>query len=404
MTPTEPSELHRCSYILPKKGRSCRMLVKAGNKFCGEHAVFSSSNEDRIPCPNDPKHTVARTQLASHLKVCNSRLPEEPWIKEGFNCVKGETRYDDKIDLRPTAGEISAVIDKINKCHDTILSEVEEAFLEIPLITEYLEKNQELNDKNKKHLVQIASIIGHLTSSELLRNNESSCLFELGAGKAQLSYWMAKQAPKCKYFLMDRSGSRNKYDNKAIQEDPSVSLKRIRCSIEHLDLSAVDSLKGADSLSAVCKHFCGSATDAGIRCLLNGVKNGLPLDGFVLVPCCHHKSRLVEYCGQEFLKEWGIESDADYAALRHVASWANCGFSENNGEKEEKKEEVEKKKPKLILDDEIQVSKLRSGRKAKILFEMGRARYISKMGFKTKVLKYTSYDVSPENLLILATA
>ncbi|EYC12647.1 hypothetical protein Y032_0046g1342 [Ancylostoma ceylanicum] len=58
---------NRCAYIIPRKGRSCRMLVKAGQKYCGEHANQEEENEDRIPCPNDPKHTVDRKALEQHL-------------------------------------------------------------------------------------------------------------------------------------------------------------------------------------------------------------------------------------------------------------------------------------------------------------------------------------------------
>ncbi|VDM83993.1 unnamed protein product [Strongylus vulgaris] len=80
-------------------------------------------------------------------------------------------------------------------------------------------------------------------------------------------------------------------------------------------------------MCAVCKHFCGSATDAGIRCLANGIAGGLSLSGFVLVPCCHHKSRYSEYCGREFLAEWDMDSEGDFAALRLIAAWAVSGIT-----------------------------------------------------------------------------
>ncbi|KAK6029476.1 peptidyl-prolyl cis-trans isomerase, cyclophilin-type [Ostertagia ostertagi] len=137
---------------------------------------------------------------------------------------------------------------------------------------------------------------------------------------------MTKIAPLSKFLLVDRSGARNKYDNRALQENPSLNIKRLRCSIEHLNLAEVEMLKSVSSLCAVCKHFCGTATDAGIRCLSNGMRNGLGLDGFVLVPCCHHKSRYSEYSGREFLAQWNMDSEGDFAALRHIATWAVCGF------------------------------------------------------------------------------
>lgn len=51
--------------------------------------------------------------------------------------------------------------------------------------------------------------------ADLVSNDERWCLIDLGAGRAELSYWMAKIAPKCRFLLVERMGSRNKFDNKA---------------------------------------------------------------------------------------------------------------------------------------------------------------------------------------------
>lgn len=62
-----------CSYFLQAKKRNCRMSVKSGRKFCGEHAAFENfqnsdektndnssktsktSRYERVDCPYDPK-------------------------------------------------------------------------------------------------------------------------------------------------------------------------------------------------------------------------------------------------------------------------------------------------------------------------------------------------------------
>jgi hypothetical protein len=44
MTP-ETEIFQRCTYVIPKKKRSCRMLVKSGNLYCGEHAIFDPINK-----------------------------------------------------------------------------------------------------------------------------------------------------------------------------------------------------------------------------------------------------------------------------------------------------------------------------------------------------------------------
>ncbi|RCN36342.1 methyltransferase TRM13 [Ancylostoma caninum] len=267
-------------------------------------------------------------------------------------------------------------------------------------------------------------VIGHLVSVNLLNNDPSVCIFELGAGKAQLAYWMAKRAPRAKFLLIDRSGSRNKYDNKALQEDPSLDIKRLRCSIEHVDLSKVEMLKDVSGLCAVCKHFCGSATDAGVRCLANGIAGGLLLEGFVLVPCCHHKSRYYEYCGREFLAEWDMDSEGDFAALRLIASWAVSGITlKRNNDGASDKDVLPPVSDGEGSDIGTKVRKHTSsccqqqcgdallawspqwkeemGRRAKIVLETGRAHHLAKLGFTTRVVKYVPENVSPENLLIL---
>ena len=50
-----------CAYYVPRKKRNCKMNVKSGKRFCGEHANFDKedvtieeNNAARMPCPFDP--------------------------------------------------------------------------------------------------------------------------------------------------------------------------------------------------------------------------------------------------------------------------------------------------------------------------------------------------------------
>uniref|UniRef100_A0A7I4YVU1 tRNA:m(4)X modification enzyme TRM13 n=1 Tax=Haemonchus contortus TaxID=6289 RepID=A0A7I4YVU1_HAECO len=422
---------NRCMFVLPKKGRGCRMLTREGQKYCGEHAIFQEHNEDRIPCPNDPKHTVNRRVIRQHLMRCNSRVIEEQWIVKDMNAMVGETKFTAKLDRRADEQEIACVLEKLQSCyclaHDKLLAD--QAHYEE--IDGHLEKNPDLSESKRKHLVQLSSIIGHLLRVGLLRNDSSTCTIELGAGKAQLTYWLTKRAPLSKFLLIDRSGARNKFDNKALQENPSLNIKRLRCSIEHLNLAELEMLKDVSSC-AVCKHFCGSATDAGIRCLSNGIRSGVVLDGFVLVPCCHHKSRYSEYSGREFLAQWNMDSESDFAALRHIATWAVCGFSKVQGNRETHTQDqfadqcdgdvVAEDSGSIHTEHQLDIGttadqghgsddaeltpwspmwKEEMGRRAKVLLEMGRAQHLASLGFTTQVIEYVPRSVSPENLLIL---
>ncbi|WKY11810.1 hypothetical protein Q1695_003409 [Nippostrongylus brasiliensis] len=391
----------RCAYVIPKKGRKCRMLVRTGQQYCGEHAVFAEDNQDRIQCPIDPKHTVDRKSLEQHLLRCNSRVVEAEYIKKDANALVGETKFTDKIDRRATEEEIFAALEKMKSCYVAVKDKLLSKQDHCQEVDAFLEQATTLSESKRKHLIQLSSIIGRLESAKLLRSDPSACILELGAGKAQLAYWMTKRAPLAKFLLIDRSGSRNKYDNRALKEDPSLDITRLRCSIEHVDLSELAMLKDVSSVCAVCKHFCGSATDAGIRCLSNGMENGLVLDGFVLVPCCHHKSRYSEYSGRDFLSKWNMDSESDFAALRHIATWAVCGFSKMQNEDCSPETSVENDKPSTEAVPWSPLWKEEMGRRGKLILEFGRAFYLSSLGFRTQVVEYVPPTVSPENLLIL---
>uniref|UniRef100_A0A914CRI0 tRNA:m(4)X modification enzyme TRM13 n=1 Tax=Acrobeloides nanus TaxID=290746 RepID=A0A914CRI0_9BILA len=301
MTP-ETEIFQRCSYILPKKKRSCRMLVKSGNLYCGEHAIFDPINKDRIPCPNDPKHTVLIQDLEEHLKLkCNSRLLEEPWLKQNIN-----------VDISMPSSKHGG------------------------------------NGKPSDELLKlVADII-------------------------------------CREYEI---------------ENPDLEVTRLRCPVEHLDLSQVEFLKNCEQVIAVCKHFCGSATDFGIRSIANGISNNLRIGGFVLTPCCHHRCEYSQYVGRDYLRSIGMENEDDFEALRHISTWATCGFqrAEENGKDEAKIWTVSQK-------EEL-------GRKAKVLLEIGRVAYLKNLemdvfvgcstgAFKTLNLQNsTFYNVTPTNSL-----
>lgn len=360
---------------------------------------------------------------------CNSRIVEEQWIVKDLNAIVGETKFTAKIDRRPSEEEISNVIAKLQSCYTSIKDQISAKLAYTTEIDQHIEQSVDISESRRKHLVQQSSIIGHMESAGLLKNDPSSCLFELGAGKAQLVYWMTRRAPLSKFLLIDRSGARNKYDNKALQENPMLNIKRLRCSIEHLNLAEVKMLKEVSSICAVCKHFCGSATDAGIRCLLNAMNSGLRLDGFVLVPCCHHKSRYDEYTGKEFLAYWNMDSETDFAALRHVATWAVCGFANvrnsvsclveghgsDHGVSSAGKEGSSESDRQTPARDQHGLESNRfaesipwsptwkeeMGRRAKKVLEFGRSRHLAGLGFSTQVVEYVPASISPENLLII---
>uniref|UniRef100_A0A915PN04 tRNA:m(4)X modification enzyme TRM13 n=1 Tax=Setaria digitata TaxID=48799 RepID=A0A915PN04_9BILA len=363
------STMERCSFFLKKKNRKCRMLVKSGQKYCGEHSIYDELDKERIICPNDPKHTVGKSQLKKHLSSrCNSRLPEDPWIVKNFNLTGSSNDIEPW--HRPTNDDLLRMRGIVERIFDRISNNIQDSFLK----NDYVESCLAVSSKlNKKHVQQISSIIEHLRVNNLLYNDERWCLIDFGAGKAQLSYWMAKIVPKCQFLLIEKMGSRNKFDNKIPNEMDSVLFKRLRCSVEHLDLSKTEVVQNVDNIAAVCKHFCGAATDFGIRCLRNGIKSGLNVRGFVLAPCCHHRSTYKEYSGRAFLETNGICSSSEFAALRHMSTWAVCGFPNQSLQAENSN----RQETHLLNSAEKEVL----GQKAKAVLEFGRVVELQKLGY-----------------------
>ena len=105
-----------CGFYVQRKKRFCKMSVKPGAQYCGEHSPLPVTEHDlggstsgsptpllsysptplpgnkpiselRVPCPYDPKHTCFATRMEKHLKICNSKplaiLP--PYMVPGIN-------------------------------------------------------------------------------------------------------------------------------------------------------------------------------------------------------------------------------------------------------------------------------------------------------------------------------
>ncbi len=172
----------RCHYVVPRKKRRCRMLVKPGHSFCGEHRHLLDPKDlvketeptigaDRILCPNDPKHSCSKTKLEKHLLVCPSKpKPEEEHISKGVNAVPSDQHggSDSKDKLTIASVSDNELIDIINRVDATFKSKVDGKISTSCLKQEAIER--ELDDPNvgpaaRKHLVQNSSLLGNLESS-----------------------------------------------------------------------------------------------------------------------------------------------------------------------------------------------------------------------------------------------
>ena len=173
---TEPA---RCSYVVPRKKRNCRMLVKPGKKFCGEHDVAKSINEpethcsktesNRIVCPNDNKHTCNANRLEKHLLVCPSRpKPSQKYDLKGANtAIDNYNEIETPLTVNTVDdNQLINVIKRIEDIYENqcIKDNIQTALLEHNEVEQYINQNPAFGPAALKHLKQNSSLLAHLES------------------------------------------------------------------------------------------------------------------------------------------------------------------------------------------------------------------------------------------------
>ncbi|XP_012285163.1 tRNA:m(4)X modification enzyme TRM13 homolog [Orussus abietinus] len=384
---------HRhCRYFLTRKKRYCRMTVKNGNEYCGEHLeneLRDVLKRKRIKCPLDPTHTCYASKLVKHLTVCNKKkfndaLPA--YIVEGVNTESKEQRISTRIPLSQVDRTIlEETLKKLNEAYENL-----PVFSEVELSHEILKKELQKSTygrETKKHLRQNASLLAHLANAGLVRDN--TCFIEFGAGKGKLTYWLAqiiRDQRNSAVLLVDRSSHRNKSDNKLRNEVSSLDTLRIRADIADLKLGAVPEIQRFHNKVAIAKHLCGAATDLTLRCLAKAIQqeSEMNINGIVIAFCCHHRCDYNTYVGTEYLSNCRF-TPKEFQMLCSIASWATCGSRRDD------------------IDSSLPNDREDIGRRVKILLNWGRLEYLKTLGFHCQLLYYVPTDVSLENMCIIAT-
>lgn len=242
-----------CHYVVPRKKRRCRMLIKPGHTFCGEHSHLLESdqsaanpdqeNGDRIPCPLDANHSVSAKRLASHLQKCPSKPSLTPdYIAKGINLPK---EVDDIQGLTVSSSsddQLLSVIQRIEKIYSQEI-EIPHEILKHPLIEEEIKK-EHIGTSASKHLVQNSSLLGHLNKLNTF-DTKNANIIEFGSGRGQMTYWIAKAAAQESdqdYILIDKESHRHKFDNK-LKENENLKVSRIRADIQDLVIEQIPQVK-----------------------------------------------------------------------------------------------------------------------------------------------------------------
>ncbi|CAH0591722.1 unnamed protein product [Chrysodeixis includens] len=383
---TEP----QCQYFVVRKKRLCRMTVRPGRQYCGEHEpqpkTEDGQDDTRIPCPNDPKHTVYVSKLEKHLSICNARATEQPpYIVPSINAPT-ETEVFLRKPLSEIPKEIVAqVIKKIDLIYETHVKDHITSAQEHPIHSTVLEEFSESDraESSLRHLRQVSSLLWLVEDEGLVEDN--TCYVELGAGKGHLSYYACnawcEEGGSSAALLVDRASLRHKRDNKL----RGRAAQRLRADLAHLALARVPRVAAANAVVGLAKHLCGVATDYALRCIAaDGVVD--KTRGIVLATCCHHRCERAAFVGNRHLQELGVSGD-EFNVMLGVVSWATCG-SGGRGRGAGAGE---------------QAARAGAGRRAKRVLDWARVLFLRERGFTATLCRFVPSAVSPENICIVAS-
>lgn len=437
----------KCGFYVQRKKRFCKMTIKPGAQYCGEHAPLPATEHDlgnkpiseiRVPCPYDPKHTCFATKMEKHLKICNSKPPSQwpAYMVPGVNCGEPAPEPEEK-EERLSIGNVTdeKLINIIGQLMTTykkyVEGQIEMEPLEHTVLEEELNK-PEYGPSVLKHLIQNSSLLGQLDKTGLLENGNT--FVEFGSGRGQLTYWLTKAVPDastCQFLLVDKASHRHKFDNR-LKDIEDLELVRLRVDIGDLFLGRVaPQVSGQkESIVGVSKHLCGAATDLSLRCLtqtLGEVES--ELGGVLIALCCHHRCDWNPYVGKKFLEEQGFD-EADFQLLTSLTSWCTCGSGKPRKKQEVAEEPVELHSPVEPLGEgEVEVQEGRRprdnkidnrdrylrlqldqatreeiGRQAKRVLDWGRLRYLEEVtDLEVKLKYYCDPFISLENALLVCS-
>ncbi|GAB1865000.1 tRNA:m(4)X modification enzyme TRM13 [Camponotus japonicus] len=399
-----------CMYFVKRKKRFCRMTVGEGKDYCGEHQQniddSNDSDDRRVKCPLDPTHTCYQSKLTKHLGVCNAkrRLDAQPaFIVKGINLDEEAIVAPPHVPLSQLDESVlETVIRKIHSAYDK-LPDFSQAILQHDVLKDKL-KDETCGNNVRKHLLQNASLLGHLEQAGLVQND--TCFIEFGAGKALLTYWLGqiiKDKLNSCLLLVDRSSHRHKSDNKLKKEESHLVIKRVRADIADLRLNQVE-IQPIKYKVGIAKHLCGTATDLAIRCLAKSINDEPKVDvrGLVLAFCCHHKCEYSSYVGREYLRQCDFTAN-EFSVLCGIVSWATCGPRLKSNVKPQHDSTVRQDGRDNISWSSKLDEREFIGRKAKALLNWGRLSFLQSIGFQAELFYYISSQVSPENMCIVAT-
>ncbi|PIA37975.1 hypothetical protein AQUCO_02900077v1 [Aquilegia coerulea] len=377
MEPSQPEpQPQRCCFWLSRKNRFCANVPINQSLFCGNHNP--NTEQQRIPCPFDPSHSVLKENIETHKYRCPflkqaESLRLQPFYNKGINGgsdaedeqapileKSSDIGHMDKSSLnalseiatsqmkrnavyKMTVSEFFGLINKIKSIHSSMGSDLQDSY-KIPEACSLWMK-REVDGKlpfQEKHVLQQASILGNLDEFGLLsssaqgasntkfnemNDNGVPAVVEFGAGRGYLTQMLADCYGIQKVYLVERRSYKLKAD-RSLRQKENLKLERLRIDIEDLDLHGIESLKRVPYL-AIGKHLCGPATDLTLRCCLREhcsqdkavFASDNHLRGLAVATCCHYLCQWKHYINKSYFSNLGITKN-DFHAITWFTNWA----------------------------------------------------------------------------------
>ena len=270
-----------------------------------------------------------------------------------------------------------------------------------------------------KHVLQECSIIEHLRRSGAIHNRTTTAI-EMGAGTARLSDRLQRvTGGTLHHVLVDRRAFQQSRDGALrARAEPSATVQRITCDIASLDMTQ----HVASQQHSLCmsKHLCGPACDLTIECLATCM---VPC---AVATCCHYLCEWDCFSGKGFWLQTGLTKQdfevavaaSQWATVKKRTTMANAegavgmdgtdgvilpDLMKAAGEAKNALASTPLTLPTLSSDEfERTFSRKEKGdlgSKLKQLLDLARAARMQELGYKVKLVRYTTRSLD-DRLLV----
>ena len=248
----------------------------------------------------------------------------------------------------------------------------------------------------RRHYAQFAAIVTAMKQYGLVHATptNSPVYVEFGAGRGYLSHFLSDTCENLDIILLERRAYRFKAERS--MRERAGSILRLQVDIKDVVLHGLERLNSREFIG-FGKHLCGAATDYALRACFSPPSANFGKErlakGFAVATCCHHLCSWDSYINRPFLVQMGFDLN-EFHLLTKISSWATLSDAHGGVYRNQ----TGHSNCELALRP---VEKLMLGRRAKLILDEGRVRWLLSLGLKAKLLTYVDASVSPENILLL---